>query len=180
MPEADGSLGSTDLAILSARADVMRCGASRANFCPEDVEGSASDEPGEYIWKEYFPPTTQWTLQTEGRVCGERPIAGFSMVGETVGTVLSVTWAVVESEAGAIGESWDYTFTPTVVGGTAPYTYAWDFDDGEPDDTNETPTQVWARAAWTNPDDITVTLTVTDDDGTTAVYTDVVTVQFNE
>ena len=92
----------------------------------------------------------------------------------------TVTWVVVESEAGAIGESWDYTFTPTIVGGEAPFTYAWNFDDGEADDTNEIPTQVWARASWTNPDDITVTLTVTDNTLATAIYSAAVTVQFNE
>ena len=92
----------------------------------------------------------------------------------------TVTWEVVESEAGASGESWDYTFTPTISGGVSAFTYAWNFDDGEADDTNEIPTQVWARASWTNPDDITVTLTVTDSNGDTAVYSDVVTVQFNE
>jgi hypothetical protein len=91
----------------------------------------------------------------------------------------TVTWVVVESEAGAVGESWDYTFTPTIVGGTAPYTYNWDFGDGVPD-TNEIPTQVWDRGAYSNPDTISVTLTVTDDTTATAVYTDSVVVLFNE
>lgn len=93
---------------------------------------------------------------------------------------LAVTWTVEESEAGAIGESWDYTFTPVVTGGTAPYTYAWNFGDGNPDDTNEIPTQVWDRGVYTNPDTISVTLTVTDDAAITAVYTAGVVVQFNE
>jgi len=92
----------------------------------------------------------------------------------------TVTWVVVESEAGAIGESWDYTFTPTIVGGTAPFAYAWNFGDGNPDDTNEIPTQVWDRGAYSNPDTISVTLTVTDDTTATAVYTDSVVVQLNE
>jgi hypothetical protein len=92
----------------------------------------------------------------------------------------TVTWVVVETEAGVVGESFDYTFTPTIVGGTAPFTYAWNFDDGNPDDTNEIPTQVWDRSTWTNPDDITVTLTVTDATLATAVYSQAVTVTFNE
>jgi hypothetical protein len=92
----------------------------------------------------------------------------------------TVTWVAVETEAGVAGESYSYAFTPTVVGGIAPYTYAWDFSDGEAADTNETPTQVWARSTWTNPDDIPVTLTVTDDASATAVYSADVTVIFNE
>lgn len=55
------AIDSTDLAILTARAGCMRAGASRAGFYPDDVEGTASDEPGEYVWKEDPPPTTSWT-----------------------------------------------------------------------------------------------------------------------
>ncbi len=46
MPESDGSLGPTDIAILSARVDVARVGASRVGFYPEDVEGAGTSEPG--------------------------------------------------------------------------------------------------------------------------------------
>jgi hypothetical protein len=56
------ALEGTDVAILTARAGCMRAGASRAGFTPDDVEGAASDEPGEYVWKEQKPPTTTWTL----------------------------------------------------------------------------------------------------------------------
>ena len=105
------------------------------------------------------------------------PASGITAVSPGAFTV---TWTVEESEAGIVGESWNYVFTPTIVGGEAPFTYAWNFDDGEPDDTNEIPTQVWARASWTNPDDITVTLTVTDNTLATAIYSAAVTVQFNE
>jgi hypothetical protein len=92
----------------------------------------------------------------------------------------TVTWTVEESEAGVSGESWSYYFTPVVTGGTAPYTYAWNFGDGNPDDPSENPTQVWDRGAYSNPDTISVTLTVTDDLSDTAVFTDDVVVQFNE
>lgn len=74
-------LEGTDIAILSARLDTARLGASRLGFYPDDVEGAGTSEPGEYIWKEMFPPTTQWTLQTEGDICGHRPVGAFSMVG---------------------------------------------------------------------------------------------------
>jgi hypothetical protein len=101
-------------------------------------------------------------------------------VDVAVNEAFSVTWVVADNEGGIAGESFFYEFTPTIVGGTAPYTYAWDFSDGEADDTNEVPTQVWARSTWTNPDDITVTLTVTDATLATAVYSADVTVTFNE
>jgi hypothetical protein len=57
-----GAIDSNDLAILTARANCMRAGASRAGFYPDDVEGSTKDEPGEYVWKEDPPDTTVWTL----------------------------------------------------------------------------------------------------------------------
>jgi PKD repeat protein len=66
------------------------------------------------------------------------------------------------------------------VGGTAPYTYAWNFGDGNPDDTNEIPIQVWDRGTFTNPDNISVTLTVSDSLLATAIYTASVVVVFNE
>lgn len=60
-----------DLALLSARFGVARFGASRFGFipCPEDVEGTGTDEPGEYIWREVQPPTTEWEIINEDCVC---------------------------------------------------------------------------------------------------------------
>lgn len=181
MPEPDGSLGPTDLAILSARADVQRCGASRANFCPEDVEGVGTSEPGEYVWKEYFPPTTQWTLLTPGRICGQLPIADFDYSGEVTPEPeeFSVTWTVEETDSENVGESEIYTFAPVIVGGVGPYTFLWDFSDLNPSSL-ENPIHVWDRNGWSNPSTISVTLTVTDDLSDTAVFTDDVVVQFNE
>lgn len=65
------TLQDNDLAILTARFGCARFGASRFGFvpCPEDVEGLGAEEPGEYIWKEEFPPETAWTLVTEDCVC---------------------------------------------------------------------------------------------------------------
>ncbi len=69
------ALAWNDLALLSARFGVDRFGASRFGFvpCPEDVEGTGTDEPGEYIWKEETPPSqevlTEWTLVSEDCVC---------------------------------------------------------------------------------------------------------------
>lgn len=64
-----------DLAILTARFGVARFGATRFGFipCPEDVMGTGTDEPGEYVWKEETPASqdveTDWTLQTEDCAC---------------------------------------------------------------------------------------------------------------
>jgi hypothetical protein len=65
------ALQGSDLAILAARFNAARFGASRFGFipCPEDVEGTGTAEPGEYIWKEVVPPTTDWTLVDENCVC---------------------------------------------------------------------------------------------------------------
>jgi hypothetical protein len=77
------ALQENDLAILTARFGCARFGASRFGFipCPEDVHGSGAEEPGEYIWKEVKPPTTAWQLITEDCVCGQAPVALFSMTG---------------------------------------------------------------------------------------------------
>jgi PKD repeat protein len=72
------ALRNADLAILSARFGVARFGASRFGFCPDHVEGTGHDEPGEYVWKEEKPPTTLWTLQSLYSFCGERPVASFT------------------------------------------------------------------------------------------------------
>lgn len=58
------AIDSTDIVILTARAGCMRAGTARAGFYPNDVEGTTSDEPGEYVWKEVVPATTSWTLVT--------------------------------------------------------------------------------------------------------------------
>ena len=81
-----------DLAILSARAGVGRAGAIRAGFCPDDVEGTGADEPGEYVWKERKLTATTWTLQSqcEGNVCGWRPTAAFSASPESGEAPLTV------------------------------------------------------------------------------------------
>jgi PKD repeat protein len=72
------ALRGTDLAILSCRFGVARFGASRFGFCPDHVEGTGNDEPGEYVWKEDKPPTTLWVLQSLYSHCGERPVASFT------------------------------------------------------------------------------------------------------
>ena len=174
------AIDSTDLALVTARVGCCRLGASRLGFTPYDVKGPGSPYPCEYIWREVQPPTTQWTLLTEGVVCGKRPVADFTYSGEVVPAVsdLDVTWTVFEEEAGIPGESWNYIFTPVVTGGTAPYTYAWDFDDASPS-TAEIPTHVWTQGALPNPATITVSLTVTDDLGATAMFADDVSVTFN-
>lgn len=77
------ALAENDLAILTARFGCARFGASRFGFipCPEDVHGPGAEEPGEYIWKEVKPPTTAWQLITEDCVCGQAPVALFTMSG---------------------------------------------------------------------------------------------------
>ena len=75
------SLQSTDLALVTARVGLCRIGASRLGFAPYDVRGAGSAYPGEYVWRELKPPATQWTLATEGVVCGQRPTALFTMSG---------------------------------------------------------------------------------------------------
>jgi hypothetical protein len=61
-------------------------------------------------------------------------------------------------------------FSGSAIGGTAPYTYAWTFGDGATS-TEQNPTH-----AYTTPGDFTVTLTVTDNLGSTASDTATVTV----
>jgi PKD repeat protein len=112
VPEPDGSIGPTDLAILSARAGVARFGASRFGFYPDEVEGTGTAEPGEYVWKEAFPPTTEWTLDSLYSYCGTRPVAAFSMSPEP-------------SEVGAAVQFTDES-TPTEIVSF----WAWDFGDG--------------------------------------------------
>ena len=85
------ALEGRDLAILSARFGVMRFGAFRFGFCPEDVEGAASDEPGEYIWKEDKPPVTAWTLQNPCSVCPTLCVAAFTIDVASGNKPLTVT-----------------------------------------------------------------------------------------
>lgn len=139
--------------------------------------GPGATYPCEYMWREVKPPTTQWTLLTEGPVCGKRPVALFTMVGLSGP---AVTWEVIQTEAGIPGDSFTYDFTPTITGGTAPFTYSWDFADGSPPETIELPTKVWARNGWANPETFLVTLTVTDANLLTGTFAANVVVTFNE
>jgi PKD repeat protein len=166
MPESDGSLGPTDIAILSARVDVARVGASRVGFYPEDVEGAGTSEPGEYIWKEYFPPTTQWTLLTEGRICGARPVAGFSMEDVSPAPVYDPPVADF-NWVGPVtgGGTWDVEFTDTSTGDIT--AWSWDLDNGD-SSTVQNPTNVYP-----GPGPWTVTLTVSGPGGSD-VYSQVV------
>jgi PKD repeat protein len=56
-------------------------------------------------------------------------------------------------------------FIPDVVGGFAPYSYSWDFGDGN------TSTEANPRHKYDKPGSYTITLTVTDDRGNTAIQT---------
>lgn len=60
-----------------------------------------------------------------------------------------------------IAEGGTVSFQGSAAGGTAPYTYAWDFDGGATNSAVEDPGDVVFETAGT----FTVTLTVTDDDG---------------
>jgi hypothetical protein len=56
-------------------------------------------------------------------------------------------------------------FIPEVVGGFAPYSYAWDFGDGK------TSTEANPRHEYNKPGSYTISLTITDDRGNTATQT---------
>lgn len=135
-----------DLAILSARFGVARFGASRFGFCPDDVEGSGKDEPGEYVWKEHKLAETTWTLQSqcEGNVCGWKPVAAFSASPGTGAAPLAVTFTDTSTPAHDL-DSW-----------------AWDFGDGNTS-ASQNPTHTYAASGT-----YTVTLTVTNSKGSSS------------
>jgi PKD repeat protein len=116
-------LGSRDLAILSARFDVARFGASRFGFCPRDVEGASNDEPGEYVWKEDPPPTTAWTLADHNCYCGDPPVASFTATPDTGAAPLTVVFADTST-------------------GTVSHWY-WEFGDGSTSQL-QNPTHIYA------------------------------------
>lgn len=164
------ALAENDLAILTARFGCARFGASRFGFipCPEDVHGTGAVEPGEYIWKEVKPPTTAWQLITEDCVCGQAPVAGFSMTGVSVPPLAAEFSSV---NVGGIGE---VDFTDETAGGTPGYTYSWNFGDGSGLVILPNPTHIYDLTG-PNPETFTVTLTVTDSLGVVdAVSHDVV------
>lgn len=77
-------ISGTDLALTTARVGRARVGAFRLGFIPFAVKGPGAVEPGEYIWDEVKPPTTQWTLQgDEDCVCRSMTV----LVGNVIGTV---------------------------------------------------------------------------------------------
>ena len=102
-----------DLALLSARFGVARFGASRFGFipCPEDVEGASNDEPGEYIWREVQPPTTEWTLVGEDCVCRDLCTLELS---ET----LKAYWKLDEASGTRVDSAGDYDLTPVNTPGS--------------------------------------------------------------
>ena len=148
------ALQGRDLAILSARFGVARFGASRFGFCPDDVEGTGADEPGEYVWKEQALPTTTWTLQSqcEGNVCGWRPVASFT----------------ADPESGTEPLEVDFTDTSTPTDDID--SWSWDFGDGE-SSTEQNPTHTYAADG-----EYTVTLTVTNGKGS-SLATGAITVE---
>lgn len=76
-------------------------------------------------------------------------------------SVLTVTFS---ADVRAVKEGESVAFSPEVSGGFLPYSYAWDFGDGET--SNEaSPSHIYGDEGFYN-----VRLTVTDDRGTTASY----------
>lgn len=141
---------SRDIAILSARVGVARFGASRFGFCPDDVEGAANDEPGEYIWKEHKPDRTDWTLQTPCLICGDASVASFIATPTSGAAPLSVQ------------------FTDTSTGGVT--FWYWTFGDGE-HSYEQNPIHVYKTAATV----YTVTLWVSGPGGSDGPATDTIT-----
>lgn len=163
------AIDSTDLALVTARVGCCRLGASRLGFTPYDVKGPGSAYPCEYIWREVQPPTTQWTLVTEGVVCGKRPVADFTYSGEvTPGDPPVAEFSAVAEASGIIGSGVG-SFTDESTDGTPPYTYSWDFGDDDPGDTSTDQNPTYTYDDSVSPGAIsytfTVTLTVTDSSG---------------
>ena len=164
------AIDSTDLALVTARVHCCRLGAARLGFTPYDVKGPGSPYPCEYIWREIQPPTTQWTLITEGTVCGKRPVANFTYSGEvTPGDPPVADFSGETIAGGGVGEGVG-SFTDLTAGGTPPYvTYAWDFGDDDPGDTSADQNPTYTYDDSVSPGAIshvfTVTLTVTDSAG---------------
>ena len=93
-------------------------------------------------------------------------------------TLSSAVTLVVSLPSVAIVESSSTGYTPLIVsftanvtGGTAPYTYDWDFGDGSAHSTLANPTHTYTEAGET----FTVTLTVTDAVGSVSVMTSTIT-----
>ncbi len=129
-------LRSTDLAILSCPFGVARFGASRFGFCPDDVEGAGTDEPGEYVWKEDKPPETCWTLVSLFSFCGEGPTASFTIDNDTP------------------NQNDPVQFTDTSTPDVLITSWLWDFGDGNTSQ-EQNPSHIYETAAI-----FTVTLTV--------------------
>ncbi len=91
--------------------------------------------------------------------------AGVMILTGTSGAGLATSQAAAtlqarfsEQIAGTCGiAGFNATFIPTVSGGTSPYRYNWDFGDGSPNDTSESPTHAYRTVG-----PFVVTLTLTD------------------
>lgn len=145
------TISGTDLALTSSRVDCARVGAARVGFIPNFV-----DPEGVYNWVEQKPPTTQWTLLTEGPVCGKRPVASFTMSDETPAAppIAAFNWT------GPITGNpiWDVEFTDASTGDIT--SWSWDFGDTS-SSTLQNPDHTYATSG-----PYTVTLTVTGPGGT--------------
>jgi PKD repeat protein len=144
------AIDSTDLAILSARMGCARFGASRFGFCPDDVEGPGTTEPGEYVWSEEHYPETTWTLDPAciGPICGRGtftapPVAAFS-----------------SNSPVSLGQ--DMNFVDESTGDIV--SWSWDFGDGIGTSTLQNPTYQYGGGG-----NFDVTLTVTGPGGTNFV-----------
>jgi len=155
-------LRGNDLALLTARFGCFRFGASRFGFvpCPEDVEGLGAEEPGEYIWKEEFPPETAWTLVTEDCVC--RNLCTLAL------GVITINGALVED--GVVTASVTLSGVLGEIEGIARINWG----DGRHDESSEDPLVdgvIQFSGHYHVPGDYPITITVTDERGCEAVAT---------